>query len=833
MAGSQKENKGTGVKTAEKKGGPQKKGEHTKQAVAGQRVAKPSGAVKTIKKDQPGEAKDEKQTKPSNNDSVQKNLTTEGKAQDAKGNQGHQESPNASSEAGENVADSKPVTKQGDNKGTTVAKPSKVASTTEKPAVPGKESKSSGPAPNSKTQKPGPENQKTKTVTQKSEAKASKHATGTPRPGGQQKPGVGTQKSAAGTQKAAAGVQKPGGGSEKSGAAATTPRGTKTTPTSGKSTPQVAKRMETSTTGVGRLSSQETTPGKKIIKPEESAKSPRNTSVSSEASVAENTEDQRRESRVSVTSSKISDMSLKLDLSSSSSGLPSFPGSAAGVHTSHCSATGSVSDPVDNKVPGIDITFSSDQDMKAGEQNDADDKVFKENNNETDNEKRKQESGKGGVEKSDKVKEKAPAAEVNKSDNKKSILEAKAVAKVENDQRNANVNSNANINTSADSKTDNSAKQVIAASDVKGKLVDGNVNRPEKPAVIVPVPVLTPNAAVDTVVKEGKERKAKNKEVKVVKETKDAQKEGKEAKSKDAKTKTVKKDPDVKDSKQKDPDVKDSKKEKDVKVVNKRDSISDTKTEQVHDKSPREAKENKRGKSWNNLFSRDSGKEAPGKAEKVEKTKKKDKKGEKWNKKESKPAPKNGISAWSRISTKELLAGAHTMNGEKQNGGVGMTNISDIGRKESMSVLTVPNSNNLDDNRQGKPDGKSLRSTGSRLSVTSARRGSMESRRSVDIRGGLLNATVINPPGDDKPKSVVASDESYIQSAIPVLPLPAAVMCLLLNILIPGMGKSTLSRGGGTSEYLSQRCRGLHNNLLKGAEVSRFPQQNHYWPRWH
>ncbi|XP_064621929.1 protein stum-like [Lineus longissimus] len=845
MAGPQKENKVTRVKTAEKKGSLQKK-ESTKQVSGDQRVTKSPRSVNAIKKDTPDRTKVGKQgpvggkeaegisveenqpvgdlptgvnaKSDDNKDKSQRTNTSDAKVGGVKAvvtepdsKQGH---------GGENTGDITPLVKVAPNKikpvGSGEGTRKTTGNVTQKQKSPGPTQKPKVQIPRTDTQNTG-RDPKTGTpggVTQKVGPKATQPtSSGTLKPRAtQQKPGAGLQKVAAGPKKPAAETKRG------AGSATTAPKGTKFTAVSGKSTPQSAKRMETPTTAVGRMTTGETPPGNKVMKPEESEKSPRNTSVSSETSVAENEED-RRASKVSVASSKVSDTSLKLDLSSSSSGLPSFPGSAVGVRTPQSSATGSVSDSGYYKVPGIDITMSSDQDIKASEQNEADDKVFKENTaDEAANDDKKQDSRDSAVEtcensvgtsveSSDKVDEKAPDGAQVKQDHGKVETDTNDMAKVESDQVNANVNSTANTNIPDDLMADNSAKQVIAVSDAKGNLVDGNipVREPAKPAVVVPVHVVVPNDAKEetvikegkdteeeTVIKEGKETKGKSKEIRVVKEVTTKE-------SKETKTKKDKKEPDaVKDSKPKDSkesDVKESKpkdsKDKDVSLANKRNSVTDLKTEIQEIKTPRE-------KSWKNLFSRDSGKEAPGKAEKVKKKENNNKnpKGDKSQKKDTADSGKPGLgkgkgkSAWSRITTKDLLAGVHTNNmaGEGKQNGVAMTNNNELSRKESMSVLTVPNSNSLDD-RQGKPDAKSLRSTGSRrLSVTSARRGSMESRRSVDIRGGLLNTIVVNPPGEDKPKSLVVSDESYIQSAIPILPLPVAILLFLLNIIIPGFG---------------------------------------------
>ncbi|BFZ11637.1 hypothetical protein BsWGS_14676 [Bradybaena similaris] len=61
------------------------------------------------------------------------------------------------------------------------------------------------------------------------------------------------------------------------------------------------------------------------------------------------------------------------------------------------------------------------------------------------------------------------------------------------------------------------------------------------------------------------------------------------------------------------------------------------------------------------------------------------------------------------------------------------------------------------------------------------------SRKSVDFR--IKNVTkVVLPSMDEEPKAASSSDESFIRNAIPFLPLPLAVCCLVLNVVIPGSG---------------------------------------------
>ncbi|KAL8614865.1 hypothetical protein ACOMHN_059204 [Nucella lapillus] len=64
------------------------------------------------------------------------------------------------------------------------------------------------------------------------------------------------------------------------------------------------------------------------------------------------------------------------------------------------------------------------------------------------------------------------------------------------------------------------------------------------------------------------------------------------------------------------------------------------------------------------------------------------------------------------------------------------------------------------------------------------------SRKSVDYRLQASQAVVTagSSGGEEKGKSVLMHDDSMIRAAIPALPVPMAVICLMLNILLPGSG---------------------------------------------
>ncbi|CAL1532143.1 unnamed protein product, partial [Lymnaea stagnalis] len=60
-------------------------------------------------------------------------------------------------------------------------------------------------------------------------------------------------------------------------------------------------------------------------------------------------------------------------------------------------------------------------------------------------------------------------------------------------------------------------------------------------------------------------------------------------------------------------------------------------------------------------------------------------------------------------------------------------------------------------------------------------------RRSMEYR--LQHTTAaMQAEADEKPKSVLTNDETFIKNAIPYLPLGLAICCLILNVIIPGSG---------------------------------------------
>ncbi|XP_046571131.1 clumping factor A-like [Haliotis rubra] len=81
-------------------------------------------------------------------------------------------------------------------------------------------------------------------------------------------------------------------------------------------------------------------------------------------------------------------------------------------------------------------------------------------------------------------------------------------------------------------------------------------------------------------------------------------------------------------------------------------------------------------------------------------------------------------------------------------------------------------------------------SIGSRRDSTKLSLSDSMSRKSVDFR--VANATTVVIPAsgqdDEKQKAHVGSNDSWIRSAIPYMPLSLSILCLLLNIVVPGTG---------------------------------------------
>ncbi|KAK6182266.1 hypothetical protein SNE40_009986 [Patella caerulea] len=100
------------------------------------------------------------------------------------------------------------------------------------------------------------------------------------------------------------------------------------------------------------------------------------------------------------------------------------------------------------------------------------------------------------------------------------------------------------------------------------------------------------------------------------------------------------------------------------------------------------------------------------------------------------------------------------------------------------TALSVPAS--ATGKRDGTQGDEDKLSVGSRRDSTKYSIDSM-SRKSVDIR--IQNqVALVNKQNEEKPKSPLANTDSWIRSAIPYLPISVAIICLMLNILIPGTG---------------------------------------------
>ena len=66
------------------------------------------------------------------------------------------------------------------------------------------------------------------------------------------------------------------------------------------------------------------------------------------------------------------------------------------------------------------------------------------------------------------------------------------------------------------------------------------------------------------------------------------------------------------------------------------------------------------------------------------------------------------------------------------------------------------------------------------------------SRKSVDYRLQTSHTVVTPAAAEEKPNSMW-HDDSVIRAAIPALPVPLAVFCLIINIVLPGSGELFVS----------------------------------------
>ncbi|KAH9509183.1 hypothetical protein Btru_049317 [Bulinus truncatus] len=99
-------------------------------------------------------------------------------------------------------------------------------------------------------------------------------------------------------------------------------------------------------------------------------------------------------------------------------------------------------------------------------------------------------------------------------------------------------------------------------------------------------------------------------------------------------------------------------------------------------------------------------------------------------------------------------------------------------KTQSMSSLQVPGAGVTTPRDSGQDEDN--------ISLSSRR--DSGSRRSIDYRIQNATATIVPEVTDEKPKSVLTNEETFIKNAIPYMPLSLAVVCLILNIIIPGSG---------------------------------------------
>ncbi|XP_045187421.2 uncharacterized protein LOC123545166 [Mercenaria mercenaria] len=140
-----------------------------------------------------------------------------------------------------------------------------------------------------------------------------------------------------------------------------------------------------------------------------------------------------------------------------------------------------------------------------------------------------------------------------------------------------------------------------------------------------------------------------------------------------------------------------------------------------------------------------------------------------------KPSDSDNLESggWKRLAKQEKMnGGGQTVSDVNDRNGSKFETSSFPRRKGSLSVPAF--STLLKDERRESTVSKS-----SKLSLLSP-----ISRRSVQLKTGF---TTVQMPVDEK-SSVLQQEDSWIRVAIPYLPLWVAVLCLLLNILIPGSG---------------------------------------------
>lgn len=118
------------------------------------------------------------------------------------------------------------------------------------------------------------------------------------------------------------------------------------------------------------------------------------------------------------------------------------------------------------------------------------------------------------------------------------------------------------------------------------------------------------------------------------------------------------------------------------------------------------------------------------------------------------------------------------------NGGVSVGATSPSGTRKISLAVPIPGSV-LRDSTNTEDDRVSVgsRRDSVRLSLD------MGSRKSIDIRAQAAVVANLNAANDVKPKSIQTANDSFIRSAIPCLPLGVSILFLVMNIILPGLGK--------------------------------------------
>ncbi|XP_041352715.1 protein stum-like [Gigantopelta aegis] len=130
-----------------------------------------------------------------------------------------------------------------------------------------------------------------------------------------------------------------------------------------------------------------------------------------------------------------------------------------------------------------------------------------------------------------------------------------------------------------------------------------------------------------------------------------------------------------------------------------------------------------------------------------------------------------------KFNPRSLLAKAVLKKGGKDKSGSGFVAMNGPTKTQSKASLAVRSVSTVDD-KDDKLSVESRRDS-TMLSLDSA------SRKSVDFR----NTSTTHHIPEEKPRSILnANNDSWIRSAIPYQPLSLSILCLLLNIFLPGTG---------------------------------------------